>query len=427
MFLTVFLDIAGFSIIFPLFPKMLEHYLALEGPDSGIGGLAAWLQRFASDDQKAVVTLFGGVLGSIYALLQFLFAPVWGGLSDRIGRRPTLLLTLAGTVLGYVLWFFAGGFALLVLARILGGIMAGNVSTAAAVAADVTTGRERAKGMGIVGMALGLGFIFGPAIGGASHAAALSIYEAWPAGRALGINPFSTSALVAALLAVINLWWVAAKFPETLPPERRGSGEVTRSLNPFRRLRGLAFPGVVRTHLIYFVQLTAFGAMEFTLSFLAADRFGFGVASIAWMFVYVGLWIAVVQGGLIRRLVPKLGERTVARIGLGMLVPGFLAVGFARSVLELYVGLTLLAAGSALVMPSLSALASRYTPPDRQGLVQGTLRSMGSLSRAIGPVLGGLVYWRLGSESPYWMGAILMVVPIAMSLRLPPVPDFEPA
>ena len=157
VFLTVFLDIVGFSIIFPLFPDLLDHYLALSGEGSFLANLVAKLEEISGGEKTAVVTLFGGLLGSVYGLLQFLFATVWGGLSDRIGRRPTLLVTLVGTALSYVLWIFAGSFAVLIAARVLGGIMAGNISTASAAVADTTTAADRAKGMGIVGMAIGLG------------------------------------------------------------------------------------------------------------------------------------------------------------------------------------------------------------------------------------------------------------------------------
>ena len=157
--LTVFLDMVGFSILFPIFPRMLDHYLALEGADSAIGHLTRSLSGLAGGDANAVQTLFGGLLGSVYSVLQFLFAPVWGGLSDRIGRRPTLLLTLTGTCLGYVLWIFSGSFWLLVLSRLFSGLCSGNISTASAVVADVTEGKNRARGMGLLGMMIGLGFI----------------------------------------------------------------------------------------------------------------------------------------------------------------------------------------------------------------------------------------------------------------------------
>ena len=163
--------------------------------------------------------------------------------------------------------------------------------------------------------------------------------------------------------------------------------------------------------------------MEFSLTFLAVERLQFSITDIAWMFVYTGFVIAAVQGGLVRRLVPRLGERVVMRMGLIVLIPGFLVIGTTGSASQLYAGMTLLAVGSGLAMPSLSALVSRYVPDDRQGLAQGTLRSLGSLSRALGPVLGGTLYWRFGSSTPYFSGAILLLVPVAMTLRLPPVPD----
>lgn len=422
IFLIVFLDIAGFAVIFPLFPSLLEHYVRLEGPESWVGWLARWLEGLSAGDRNAVVTLFGGVLGSLYAIAQFLLSPVWGGLSDRIGRRATLLVTIGGTALGYVLWMFAGSFATLVAARLLNGAMAGNIATAAAAAADVSSGRERAKAMGIVGMAIGLGFLVGPAIGGAAAAEILRLDRAWPAGAALGLNPFSTPALAALVLSLFNLVWVAVRFPETLPAERRGR-ELVHTLRPFQRIRSLDRPGVVRTHWIYFVYLTAFAAMEFTLTFLAVERLQYGIGDITWMFVYSGVLIAVVQGGVVRRAVPHFGERAVARAGMMGIVPGLLAIAFARDSTALYAGLTLLAAGSGLAMPSLSALVSRYVPADRQGLAQGTLRSLGSLSRAVGPVLGGGLYWRLGSSAPYLIGAAVLTLPILWTFSLPPVPE----
>lgn len=427
VFLIVFLDIAGFSIIFPLFPKLLDHYVAQEGTGSPIGQLAAWLQGLAHDDRNAVVTLFGGLLGSLYGIMQFLFSPIWGSWSDRIGRRHTLLLTLVGTALSYLAWAFAGSFAMLVGARLLGGIMAGNISTAAAVAADVTTGKDRAKGMGIVGMAIGLGFILGPALGGISMAESLRLDLALPALQQLGpfgLNPFSTPAVVALCLCLLNLLWMAKKLPETLAPEKRGPRPGALSvLRPFHRLKSLEFPGVARAHWIYFVQLTAFAAMEFTLTFLAAERLRYDIMQITWMFVFSGLVIAMVQGGMVRRMVPKHGERKVAMMGMIVMLPGYVVTGLATSSLVLYIGLFLLSVGSGFTMPAMSALVSRYVPADKQGMAQGTLRSLGSLSRASGPILGGLMYWKFGSEVPYLVGALATLWPILACRTLPAIDE----
>ena len=415
VFLTVFLDMVGFSIIFPLFPEMLEHYVGREGEASLVGRLASWLLGIAGDE-FGVVTLFGGFLGSIYSVLQFLFAPIWGALSDRIGRRPTLLVTLAGTALSYVMWFFAGTFVLLVVARLLGGIAAGNVSTASAVVADTHPGAQRAKGMGVLGAGIGLGFVVGPAIGGLS--ASWNLLDAWP-GAPAGVNPFSGAALFAFVLAVFNLVWVAARFPETRVAD---TSSEKRPLNPFGGLKSIDVPGVRATNLAYFLYFVPFGAMEFTLTFLAAERLDYAPRDNAWMFVFVGLTIAFVQGGLVRRLVPKRGERSLTLMGFALTLPGFLLVGFAYSSPVLFAGLGLLATGSAFVMPCLSSLVSRYSPEESQGLSLGIFRSFGSLARAVSPLLGGILFWSLGSLSPYLFGAAALLLPWWLVRRLPDVP-----
>ncbi len=423
--LIVFLDIVGFSILFPLFPAMLNHYLEVEGEASWIGRLAVQLSEWAGGNQAQTVTLFGGVLGSIYSILQFLFAPVWGGLSDRVGRRPTLLITLAGTLAGYVLWIFAGSFFWLIGSRLLSGLMAGNISTATAVIADTTESSNRARGMGLVGMCIGLGFLFGPAMGGAAWSLLpLESETGWQAG--LTLHPFSSAAAIAAALATVNLLWVVFAFKETLAPEKRGTSDHARVWNPFAQLSRLHFPGLPRTNLVYFLFLLAFSAMEFTLTFLAADRLGFSPAQITWVFVYSGLIIALVQGGVVRRLAPRLGEKKLSLTGLALVIPGFLLIAIAGSSGLLYAGLTFMALGSALIMPCLSALASRYAPEDRQGLALGTFRSMGALSRAIGPILGGLAYYALGSAAPYWAGALFLLIPLGLARSLPPVPQATP-
>ncbi len=427
VFLTVFVDLVGFSIIFPLFPQMLEHYVALEGTDSLIGELHAFLLEFVSGREGAdfaVVTLFGGLLGSVYSLLQFVFAPVWGHLSDRRGRRGTLLFTLGGTACSYLIWFFSGSFLLLILSRLVGGIMAGNISIASAVVSDTTSGADRAKGMGILGMAIGLGFVVGPAIGGLASLQDLT--ELWPAGEAFGLNPFSLAAGLAFVLALFNWVWALTHFPETLPVEQRGKVSSERTLRPFQALKSIDFPGVKRTSVVSLLFLTAFSAMEFTLTFLAAERFDYGPRDMAKMFVFIGLTVAFVQGGIVRRLAPKLGEKKVTLQGLAVLIPGFVSVGLAQGTGLLYAGLACMAVGSALAMPCLSALISRYSPPAAQGLAMGSFRSVGALARAIGPLLGGALYWLFGSAAPYLVGAVMILWPLALAFKLPPIPEAGP-
>lgn len=418
---TAFLDLVGFSIIFPLFPALLRHYVALEGPDSLIGRLAATLEAFAGTGASAqflVIVLFGGLLGSIYSILQFVFAPIWGSISDRVGRRPALMFTLVGTGISYVLWVVAGSFVVLVVARLLGGIMAGNLSTISAAIADTTTPKERSRGMGALGASIGVGFIVGPAIGGISSLWDPTLHHAELAR--FGVNPFSGAALIALILSAGNVILAYFRFPETLPPERRGATTSARTNNPIHIFAGVPSPGVRRVNVLSFIFLTAFAAMEFTLTFLAVERFGYTPRDNAKMFVFVGVVIALTQGGVVRRMAPKVGDRLTATIGLVLVLPGFLVVGAAHTVPVLFTGLGLMAAGSALANPCLSALASRYAPEDQQGLALGTFRSMGALSRALGPLLGGVLYWKFGAATPYEVGAAMLVVPIVLSYGLPP-------
>ena len=421
VFGIVFLDIVGFSILFPLFPSLLDFYLSREGPESFVGGVVRGLTELAGDENHwAVVTLFGGLLGTLYSLLQFVFAPIWGGLSDRIGRRPTLIVTLLGTAAGYVLWMYAGSFLWLFVSRILGGIAAGNISTATAVVADSTRAEKRAGAMGIVGMAIGLGFILGPALGGMTAPSEEALGRSYELG--LAWNPFSVCASFAFGLSLVNLLLVLARLPETLPAERRSGVERTALWNPLGSLMRLGLEGVTRTTFVYFFYLTAFSAMEFTLTFLAKERFDFGPRDNMWMFVFVGLVIALVQGGVVRRMAPRLGEKRLALVGLVALLPGFFVVAVTGSVGLLYAGLFAMAVGSALAMPCLSSLVSRYTPGENQGLVLGCFRSAGALSRALGPILGGVLYWQLGSGAPYWVGGLFLLLPILLALGLPDPP-----
>lgn len=419
---TAFLDLVGFSIIFPLFPQMLEHYFLLEGPGSSFGRGIELLRAAAGDGQSGqflVTVLFGGLLGSLYSILQFAFAPVWGHLSDRMGRRPVILITLTGTALGYAGWIFAGSFAVLVVARLVGGAMAGNLSTVTAVVADTTTPENRSRGMGIIGAAIGVGFVIGPAIGGVSSL--LDLTRHFPSLVRFGLNPFSMAAAVAFSLSALNLAMAIARFPETLPKERRGASTLYRTANPLQIFRQVTVPGVQRVNLISFLFLTAFSAMEFTLVFLTVERFRYTPRNNAAMFVFIGFVIALVQGGVLRRLAPRLGERRLVAVGLVSVAPGFLLVGLSTSTALLFAGLGAMAFGSALIIPCTSALVSRYAPLDQQGLALGIHRSAGALSRALGPLVGGALYWRFGATTPYVASAAFLALPLILSMGLPPL------
>lgn len=422
--LTVFLDLVGFSIIFPLFPDMLEYYLAKEPEGSSLHALIVSLESLSGkpagpEARAAATVLFGGLLGSLYSLLQFLAAPVWGALSDRHGRRYILLITVAGTALSYALWVSADAFVLLIASRFLGGAMAGNLSVATAAVADVTDSSSRAKGMGLIGAAFGVGFIVGPVLG--AFLSRWNVVESL--GFVPGINDFSGPALVALVLSLVNLAFVWRILPETLNlADGQSDTHAKRPMNPLTLFSPSPFAGVNLTNLVYFVYIAAFAGMEFTLTFLAKDRFGYDAYQNGRLFLFIGIVIVVIQGGVVRRLTPRYGERNVTMGGLGMIVPGLFIVGLTNGELWLYVGLFLLACGSSLATPSLTALVSLYAPADRQGEVLGIFRSVGSLARAAAPIVASLVYWRYGSQWPYLGSAVALLIPIALAVRLPAPP-----
>jgi len=266
VFFTLFLDLVGFSIIFPMFPALASYYLEID-PDNAVlqmifGAIHRLMAAGGADSAVTPVVLFGGVLGAVYSFLQFASAPLWGTLSDRIGRKPVLLISVAGLALSYLLWAFSGSFTLLVLARLLGGIMGGNLSTATAVVADVTKPEHRAKGMAFVGIAFATGFIVGPALGGVltlynplADAPHLSVY---------GINPFSLAAAVAFVFAIANFFLILATFKETFPPALRKlphERAVERSANILKLFKPLPYAGTNRTNWSYFLFLFIFSGM----------------------------------------------------------------------------------------------------------------------------------------------------------------------
>ncbi len=216
LFLTLFLDLVGFSIIFPMFPALAKYYLEIDADNYFLKAIFEYINLFTAtnDVQMNKVVLFGGALGALYSVLQFIAAPLWGSLSDRIGRRPVLLISIFGLFISYIIWIFAGNFTLLILARFIGGIMGGNISTATAAIADVTTSKTRAKGMAFVGIAFALGFIFGPALGGALSM--VNPLDISPELARYGVNPFSLPAMLAAILSLINFIYIVLRFKETL-------------------------------------------------------------------------------------------------------------------------------------------------------------------------------------------------------------------
>lgn len=421
VFLTVFLDMAGFSIIFPLYPSMLTYYLDVQGSVGLLGGIVHTLEAFSdyigASAENGLVVLFGGFLGSMYALLQFVCAPVMGSLSDRHGRRPILLFSIGGLALSYLLWVFAGDFGVLILARFIGGLMSGNISTASAVIADVTPDERRSRGMAVLGLAVGLGFMLGPALGGIMSVFDLTHY--WPGLAHYGVNPYSMAALTAFLLTGANWVSVLTSLRETRCEGPVDATLARRPVNPLALFHTEAYPGVSLTNLIYFVFLLAFSGMEFSLTFLATDRFGYGPKQITIMFLFIGVVLALMQGSYVRTRSGVIGPRRMGFHGLLLGIPALAVVGYAPNVWIFFAGLFIMAVGSAQVRPCLSALVSLYTPEQEQGRILGIFRSLESLARAIGPLVACVLYWRLGASLAYYVAAAVMTIPVILARSLP--------
>ena len=420
VFLTIFLDMVGFSVLFPLFPSMLDYYLEREATLGGgiVTEFVKLIEGFSFSDQNSSsfrfeIVIFGGALGSLYAILQFFFAPVWGRLSDRIGRRPVLIFTVGGTCLGYALWIFAGDFWVLVLSRFLGGIASGNLSVATAAVADVTSRKDRSKGMALIGIAFGLGFMLGPALGGIAYDWKLSEGTT----SIFGLTPFSSAAMISLSLALINWFWVYKFFKETLIT--RATPETSPAKPAIFHLRQVENQSVKVTCMAHLFYMISFSGMEFTLTFLAVERFAYEPLDITKMFLVIGVTLIFVQGFFVRRFVGKIGEKKMALLGivLGTLAFVMISQSFVESMF--FPALFLMSAGVAMISPTLTALTSLNSSDTDQGFHLGVFRSSGSLARACGPILAGTIYFLHGSVVAYIMGAIILLIPFLMLMKIP--------
>jgi DHA1 family tetracycline resistance protein-like MFS transporter len=370
VFLTVFIDLIGFGIVIPLLPL------------------------YAKAHNPTPVEL--GLLMASFSAMQFVFAPLLGRLSDRVGRRPVVLISLAGTVVSYLLFAFAQTLGGLFASRLLAGVTGANIAAAQAIIADVTPPEERARGMGLIGMAFGLGFIFGPALGGF----AVRFGEAGPG-------------LFAAALSSAAFLWALAELPETRPA---GGAPAARSALPFQGLaRTFAKPGLAPFLVLAVVATTAFSGFEATFALFLSSQFGASPAHVAWAFVGVGIAATIVQGGLIRPLVARLGELRVITLGAACLLAGFVILLGTETISALVVALAFLSLGWGVTIPSLSGLISRRTAAAEQGEVLGTFQSMTAVGRIVGPFWGAGSFLRFGPQGPFGSGIVLEGVALILA------------
>jgi DHA1 family tetracycline resistance protein-like MFS transporter len=385
LFLTVFLDLVGFGLIIPFLPSLAR--------DLG-----------ASDFMAAA-------LAACYSLMQFIVVPVWGRISDRVGRRPVLLWSIAASALGMVFLGLSQTLVTVFLSRLWSGAATANIAVAQAYIADVTTPRERAKGMGIIGMGFGLGFMIGPFIGG--ELAQFHI---------LGHHQGTLPAFVSAAFSTINLVFAFRYLPESLSPESRTKPTRRLSLIDLGTLRTVArLPGVIPILIIAFSSIFWFSGVQAIFRLFTLDAFKMDVVGTGRILGLSGLVAVIVQGGLIGKLTRRFGE---IRLLAAALV--FMAAGFAVQALSVSLGLPtfilaaiITAAGTALYMPSVSSYISRRVGPDKQGATLGLMQSSNALARATGPLLWGLLYDTLGLRVPFYIGATCIALMLLMIPRLP--------
>ncbi len=376
VFITVFVDMVGYGIVIPLLPFYAGEYAP-----------------------GAIVV---GVLGALYAAMQFVGGPFLGGLSDRVGRRPVLLLCLFGASLAYLLLGLAQTLPMLVAAVALAGGAGATQSTAQAYIADNTPPERRARGMGLIGAAFGLGLMAGPALGGL-----LSLYS------------LHAPAFAASTLALCNLVFGFFVLPESLPPSLRAPTPLLR-LNPISQLRGVLGMDDIRVLLlVVFLLNLSFAGLLVNFPLFSNARFGWGAPANAFLFAFVGVCAVLTQGVLIGRLQPRLGDERLMLGGISLVALGLGLVALVPFEPLLYPVVGALALGTGLAIPALASLISRRVSGREQGRVMGGVQAILSLTLIVGPVIAGLAFDRLGVPAPYWIGSLLATLALLVAMAGP--------
>ncbi len=377
LFCVSIIDVLGFGVLIPLIPYMGERFRA----------------------SPEVIT---AILGS-YSLCQFVAAPFWGRLSDRHGRRAILMSSLGGACLSYAILAVANGLGLLLLSRMLAGFMAGNLAAAFAYASDVSAPEERAHSMGIVGAAIGVGFMFGIPVGGALS------------GNDAATANFVRPALVSVGLSVLAILLVKFRLPESRSPAEREQRRE-RGPSPLELLRERA--GLRSVAGAALLVVCSYGILESIFVIWAFGRFGVGPRTVGLALFGVSLLTVLMQGGFIRALAPRLGEAVLGSLGVASYALGLIIVAVAgRSVPLVGVGLALAGLGMGAFTPCASALASKQSRGGDRGAVMGTYQASTSLARVIGPFVSGYLYEILGANAPFLAGAVITLPAIWLLLK----------
>jgi len=449
VFLSLVLDLFAFTIPLPLFPRLIEWYTKRESSDphgflSQTLGTVSWLRGLVynplENSQKWDIVLLGGLMGSLFSTLQFLVSPYIGGLSDRYGRKRILLLTMIGNLLSAIVWIQSTTFASFMLSRAIGGASEGNVQLAIAILSDVTTPANRARALSHVGIAFAICFCIGPPIGAyfASRPAPPTF-----AGRELNLNIYATPAIITLILLTLECIFLIVALPETrgkrmkVEKQTQVDGKATGAAAPSTRkadvpTRLAILRSLRQLHLLF---LGLFSGVEFTLTFLTFDLLDWDNKQNGSLIGFIGIVSALLQGGYVRRAIPKVGEGKMARrgvltctIGLVLLaiLPNLVANQRAAAIGVLRAAAVCLAFTSATVVNSLTAFASLQCddagidsdtgkskeehPQLAKGQALGGFRSSGQLGRAIGPLLACALYWTVGPSVTYAIAGVAMSI-----------------
>jgi len=415
IFLVVVIDLMGFGIVLPLLPFFAQEFQA-----------SPWVT---------------GALFSVFSLMQLIFSPLWGRLSDRVGRRPIMMMSTFGAMLAYVLFAFSTSLAMLFASRILAGIMGGNISTAQAAISDSTPADQRAAGMGLIGAAFGIGFVLGPAM--ASGLASPGVLE-WATSLAsqwapntflpsLVSTPFGLPGIVAALMSAVSFVWVVLALPETAPVKRSTETQPSRPrpsvfsprfwrqlMDQQRQTGGYLIPLLMTYLLLSFGEASLYAAFPL----LAEAKFGLAPQDVGIQFFYIGMIAVVVQGGLIRPLTKRFREGSLFLVGNIFMVLGLAAIALSANIVQLTLALGLLALGKSLNTPMITSLISKQAREDQVGEIMGTAQGFSGLGRMIGPTWGGLFYgWIPESAFVATSLVLLSTIGVAWGIRKKNLPS----
>lgn len=374
IFFTVFLYLVGFGVVIPIVPLLAQNF-------------------GASPFQV-------GLLLSVYSLMQFLFAPFWGRLSDRLGRRPILLFCLLGECLAYIGFGLARSLEGLFIARMFAGFFGASISTASAYISDITPPEQRSRGMALIGAAFGLGFLVGPALGGGL---------AWWGAHISSEPHFDTSfaAFWVSGLCLANFLFGLRYLKESITEKATHQEQKNR----LAQLKQFLVQGLLgKLIAVFFLSSLAMSTMEATLVLFVGDRFHWTVREVSFGFAYIGLIMVISQGFLVRRLLPVVGERKILVTGLSLMAVALTLIPFSETIWMLGISQTLLAFGFSFTNPATLGSISLLSGPKEQGAVLGTTQGTASLGRIIGPAVGGLLYQHVGMGSPFITGGILSFI-----------------